>query len=125
MKCHYCDNESSKTLVWLKDKSGRAARIKLPWCGCDLMASLKKIWSHPYQVHEGRDYEVLQEDVKEHILDITPEQLRAVAKCLDSRESDEIERIANEVERNGAYTVMRPAYQVTWRDPNRETAKLE
>lgn len=61
-KCHYCDNAATKMLVWLYDKNKRAARIKLPWCGCDLMVALRRIWGNPYQVHEGRDYEVLPID---------------------------------------------------------------
>lgn len=58
MKCHYCDNESAKTLVWLKDKKQRPAEIKLPWCGCDLMVALRRIWRTPYLVREGVDYRV-------------------------------------------------------------------
>lgn len=59
VKCKYCDREATRTLVWLKDKRQRPARIKLPWCGCDLMTALRRIWACPYQVQEGRDYEVL------------------------------------------------------------------
>jgi hypothetical protein len=58
MKCKYCENEATKTLIWLFDKQHRPARIKLPWCGCDLMTALRKIWFFPYQVVEGVDYEV-------------------------------------------------------------------
>lgn len=61
MKCHYCNSESTQTLVWLKDKRQRPAEIKLPWCGCDLMTALRRIWHSPYQVVEGVDYRV--EDV--------------------------------------------------------------
>lgn len=57
-KCHYCENNASKTLVWLYDKNRNPSRIKLPWCGCDLMAALRKIWSSPYPVVEGSDYEI-------------------------------------------------------------------
>lgn len=57
-KCHYCENPASKTLVWLKDKSGADARIRLPWCGCDLMVALKRFWASPYQVREGIDYAI-------------------------------------------------------------------
>lgn len=60
MKCHYCDKKAKQTLVWLKDKQGSPARISLPWCGCDLMAALRKIWASPYQVQEGVDYEIIQ-----------------------------------------------------------------
>lgn len=56
-KCHYCDNAATKTLIWLKDKKQHPARIKLPWCGCDLMQALKKIWQTPYQVIQDRDYD--------------------------------------------------------------------
>lgn len=56
-KCHYCENQSTKTLIWLKDKKQQPARIKLPWCGCDLQVALKKFWHSPYTVVEGRDYE--------------------------------------------------------------------
>jgi hypothetical protein len=57
-KCHYCDNKATKTLVWLKDKRGNPAEIKLPWCGCDLMVALRRFWANPYQVVEGDDYKV-------------------------------------------------------------------
>ncbi len=57
-KCRYCDNPAVKTLVWLRDKRGRPARIQLPWCGCDLMVALRRIWGFPHPVHEGADYEV-------------------------------------------------------------------
>lgn len=57
-KCHYCENKATKTLVWLKNKQGMPARIKLPWCGCDLKTALKRFWPNPYQVIEGEDYEV-------------------------------------------------------------------
>ncbi len=56
-KCHYCENQSTKTLIWLKDKKQQPARIKLPWCGCDLQVALKKFWHSPYTVVEGRVYE--------------------------------------------------------------------
>ncbi len=56
IKCHYCENAASKTLVWLYDKRHQPARIKLPWCGCDLMTALRKIWVSPYQVVEGVEY---------------------------------------------------------------------
>jgi hypothetical protein len=58
MKCHYCDNPAIQILVWLKDKHGQKAVIRLPWCGCDLMTALKKIWKTPYQVQKGVDYEI-------------------------------------------------------------------
>jgi len=57
-QCHYCENDATKTVVWLKGKDHMPARIKLPWCGCDLMEALRKIWGSPYQVVEGVDYEV-------------------------------------------------------------------
>lgn len=57
-QCHYCKNEATKTVVWLKNKNQQPSRIKLPWCGCDLMSALKKIWPSPYQIVEGEDYEV-------------------------------------------------------------------
>jgi hypothetical protein len=55
MKCKYCDKEAVKHLVWMKDKQQRPARIKVPWCGCDLQTALGRIW---YPVVEGVDYEV-------------------------------------------------------------------
>jgi len=58
MKCKYCESEATKKLVWLLDKEGLPAEIKLPWCGCDLMTALRKIWRNPYQVKEGLDYRV-------------------------------------------------------------------
>lgn len=58
MKCHYCDNEATKQVIWLKDKHQRPARIALPWCGCDLMTALKRFWAVPCQIKEGWDYEV-------------------------------------------------------------------
>ena len=58
MKCHYCDNEATKTLVWLKDKRGQPAEIKVQWCGCDLMTVLKRLWANPYPVREGVDYRI-------------------------------------------------------------------
>ncbi len=59
-KCHYCDSPATKTLVWLKDKRQRPARIRLPWCGCDLMTALRRFWPSPYPVVEGEDYAVEQ-----------------------------------------------------------------
>lgn len=64
VKCHYCDRKATKTLVWLYDKSHRPCRIRLPWCGCDLMAALRKIWARPYQIEEGIDYEIETEVVR-------------------------------------------------------------
>lgn len=58
MKCHYCENEATKNVVWLKDKRRQPARIVLPWCGCDLMTAIRRIWASPYQVVEGVDYAV-------------------------------------------------------------------
>lgn len=58
MKCCYCENEATKTLTWLKDRRQQPARIKVMWCGCDLMVALRRFWPNPYQVIEGRDYEV-------------------------------------------------------------------
>lgn len=55
-KCQYCEGQASKTLVWLFDKQGRPANIRLPWCGCDLMTALRRFWNNPYQVREGIDY---------------------------------------------------------------------
>lgn len=57
-KCKYCNNEATTTLVWLKDKNGQPAKIRVPWCGCDLMTALRRFWAFPYQVIEGVDYEV-------------------------------------------------------------------
>lgn len=64
MKCHYCEKMSTKTLVWLKDKKQKPARIQLPWCGCDLQTALKRFWPHPYTVREGVDYEVVEDSVE-------------------------------------------------------------
>lgn len=58
VKCYYCDNMTEQQVVWLKDKRGKSCRIKLPWCGCDLMTALKQFWANPYQIVEGVDYEV-------------------------------------------------------------------
>jgi hypothetical protein len=58
MKCHYCPNEATKRVIWLKDKKQQPARISLPWCGCDLMEALKRFWPSPYQIVEGVDFEV-------------------------------------------------------------------
>lgn len=58
IKCQYCANEATKNVVWLKNKRQESARIKLPWCGCDLMSALKKFWPIPYQIREGIDYEI-------------------------------------------------------------------
>jgi len=55
-KCHYCDNQSDRILVWLRDKNNQPAEIKLPWCGCDLMTALRRIWPTPRPVVEGEDY---------------------------------------------------------------------
>lgn len=57
-KCHYCENDATKTVVWLKNRRQEPARIKLPWCGCDLREALKRFWPSPYPVYEGTDYEV-------------------------------------------------------------------
>jgi trehalose/maltose hydrolase-like predicted phosphorylase len=56
--CKYCKNTATKTLVWLRDKNQRPARIKVPWCGCDLQLALKRFWGNPYKVVEGSDYEI-------------------------------------------------------------------
>jgi len=58
MKCHYCDNSAVQTLVWLYDKNAKPAQIRLPWCGCDLMTALKKIWSNASPVQEGVHYRI-------------------------------------------------------------------
>ena len=50
LKCYYCDNQATKTLVWLKDISKKPARIKRPWCGCDLQISFQKFCKYPYKV---------------------------------------------------------------------------
>jgi hypothetical protein len=63
MKCKYCDNPATKTLVWLFDKNRRPTKIRLPWCGCDLMVALRKIWSNASPVTEGYHYAV--EELKE------------------------------------------------------------
>lgn len=76
MKCHYCDNQAIQILVWLKDKSGQKAIIRLPWCGCDLMEALKKIWKTPYQVQRGVDYEI--DDVGPEVM-----QHLSIPKALD------------------------------------------
>ncbi len=58
VKCHYCERAADRTVVWLKDKKGAPAEIRLPWCGCDLMTALKRFWPNPYQIQEGVDYKV-------------------------------------------------------------------
>lgn len=72
MKCHYCDNQAVKMLVWLKDKTGRKSIIRLPWCGCDLMTALKKIWPTPYPVKEGVDYAI--DEVDQSLLEFMGQQ---------------------------------------------------
>lgn len=57
-KCHYCENDATKTVVWLYDKYKDPSEIKLPWCGCDLTKALRRFWSSPYPVVEGVDYRV-------------------------------------------------------------------
>lgn len=58
-RCKYCDqNGATKTLIWLKDKQGRPARICVPWCGCDLQEALRRFWPNPYTVVEGVDYQI-------------------------------------------------------------------
>lgn len=58
--CHYCIANANKTLVWLKNKNGQPAVIRLPWCGCSLVIALKKSMgiANPYPVKEGVDYKV-------------------------------------------------------------------
>lgn len=58
MKCNYCENEATRTLIWLLDKQRRPARIRLPWCGCNLQVALMRFWRYPYKVIEGQDYSV-------------------------------------------------------------------
>lgn len=58
MKCKYCENEATKKVVWLKDRNRQPARIRVPWCGCDLMTALKRFWPNPYQIVQGVDFEV-------------------------------------------------------------------
>jgi hypothetical protein len=81
LPCHYCANQSTKTLVWLKDKNRQPARIRLPWCGCDLMAALKRFWPSPYPVQEGVDYEV--ENPKPKISDNIAEMIKKKQADLD------------------------------------------
>lgn len=54
--CHYCEKASVQSVVWLKDKRGRAARIVLPHCGCDLYEALKRFWPEPGAIFDGIDY---------------------------------------------------------------------
>ncbi len=56
--CRYCGTATKNRVVWLKDKQEQPARIRVPWCGCDLRQGLKLFWPNPYQVVEGVDYEV-------------------------------------------------------------------
>jgi hypothetical protein len=55
--CKYCDQPATQTLVWLFDRQRRPARIRVPWCGCDLMTALKRFWPNPSPVREGYHYE--------------------------------------------------------------------
>lgn len=64
-KCKYCEKEAIKYIVWLLDKQQRPARIKVPWCGCDLQVALKKFWKNPYRVVEGIDYEIEYDNIPE------------------------------------------------------------
>lgn len=58
IKCKYCEKPAIRKVVWLKDKQGNPASIRVPHCGCDLMAALRKFWANPYPVKEGVDYDV-------------------------------------------------------------------
>lgn len=55
--------------------------------------------------------------MREHILRLRPEQLRATAKGLESDDPDgaaELRKAADAVERGKNYSTVRPAYRVTW-----------
>ncbi len=54
--CHYCSQNATQNVVWLRNKSGDPARVVLPHCGCDLMAALRKLWPNPYRIRLGEDY---------------------------------------------------------------------
>lgn len=59
MKCKYCNEAATKTLVWLYDRHQQPARIEVPYCGgCDLMTALRKIWPNASPVSEGIHYEI-------------------------------------------------------------------
>jgi hypothetical protein len=56
--------------------------------------------------------------MKEEILEITPDVLRNVVELVgdsvDSLDREELLKVADELEKNGSYSVIRPAYKVTW-----------
>jgi hypothetical protein len=65
--CKYCNREAKKLVVWLKDKYGKPAEIKLPYCGeCDLTEALKRFWDNPYTVIDGVDYRIGKMKIKEN-----------------------------------------------------------
>lgn len=33
MRCEYCSNEATKSIVWLRDPNGNPIRERRPWCG--------------------------------------------------------------------------------------------
>lgn len=82
MKCHYCDQDATQYVVWLKDKQGRNARIALPWCGCDLMEALRKTWPCPYPVVQGTDYEIEAFSPQGVPILTLQEKLDALAYCI-------------------------------------------
>ena len=55
--------------------------------------------------------------VEEYILDLSPDQLRNVARCIDPKGAAELREAADQVERHGTYSVIRAAYKVTWKWP--------
>lgn len=90
MKCHYCENQATKTIVWLKDKKGKPTHLRLPWCGCDLMVALKKFWSNPYTVIEYLDYKV------EGILDDRAEMVRYLNETLTDKQKEYLDILIKE-----------------------------
>lgn len=92
MKCHYCNNKATKSLVWLKDKRGFPARIRVNWCGCDLMEHLKKIYRNPYIVSQQLDYEV------EEILEDRIEMLRYLKESLSVKQKEYIREVITSTE---------------------------
>ena len=87
-QCKYCDKEATKTLVWLYDKQRKPARISVPYCGCDLMTALQKIWQNASPVTEGVHYEIMtkctySKDTQEAMLELCKEFM--VEECRKSK----------------------------------------
>jgi UDP-N-acetyl-D-mannosaminuronic acid transferase (WecB/TagA/CpsF family) len=58
IKCRYCDKKATQKVVWLKNKYGEPATIRVNHCGCDLMKALTKIYGNPYPIEKDVDYRI-------------------------------------------------------------------